>query len=298
MLDTRTPLVDWPAQRPLQGNVRAKHRLLDTGLFEDAKLVELFDRHRPHELLVYRMGDDHRNLDDFQLGDRGKLTASELLEAVYQGTLWLNVINMTKNDAVFKQLVDRIYDELEATLPGFETVQRSANLLISSPTAKVYYHADAPLNMLWHVRGRKRVWVYPGDERFAPQEWVEMLFTRESDDDLPYRPELDRYATPYDLEPGDMLTWPQNTPHRVDNLEGLNVSLTTEHYTPAALRKRVTYLANRYFREWLGWPMRDVRVDGARAALKRTAFRIARRLPGLRSASAYRNRAKFSLDER
>ena len=87
-----------------------------------------------------------------------------------------------------------------------------------------------------------------------------------------------------------------NTPHRVDNLEGLNVSLTTEHYTPYAAKKRLTYLANRYFRDWLGLPMRDVRVDGARAAFKRTLFRIVRRLPGLRTADAYRDRAKFLLE--
>ena len=291
-------LVDWPPNRLLEGNVRVRHRLLDTGLFEDARLVELFDRHRPAELLVYRMGSDHRKLDDFQLGERGTLTAAQLLEAVYQGRFWLNIVNMTKNHPVFAQLVDDLYDELEATLPGFETVYRSANLLISSPAAKVYYHADAPLNMLWHVRGRKRVWVYPGDEPFAPQEWVEMLFSRESEDDLPYRPEFDQHATPYDLDPGDMLTWPQNTPHRVDNLEGLNVSLTTEHYTPYALKKRLTYLANRYFREWLGLPMRDVRVDGTRAALKRAAFRIARRLPGLGPFTPYLDEAKFSLDGR
>jgi hypothetical protein len=291
-------LVDWPPDQLLEGTVRIKHRLLDTGLFEDAKLIELFDRHQPEELLVYRMGGDHRNLDDFQLGERGTLTATQLLDAVYQGSLWLNILNMPRNHPVFAQLVDGLYDELEAKLPGFETVYRSANLLISSPTAKVYYHADAPLNMLWHVRGRKRVWVYPGDERFAPQEWVEMLFSRESEDDLPYRPELDRHATPYDLDPGEMLTWPQNTPHRVDNLEGLNVSLTTEHYTPHALKKRLTYLANRYFREWLGLPMRNVRVTGARAALKRAAFRIVRRLPGLRPFTPYLNEAKFSLDGR
>jgi hypothetical protein len=267
-------------------------------LFDDAKLVELFDRHHPEELLVYRMGSDHRQLDDFQLGERGALTATQLLDAVYEGRLWLNILNMPRNHAAFAQLVNGLYDELEEKVPGFETVYRSANLLISSPSAKVYYHADAPLNMLWHVRGRKRVWVYPGDERFAPQEWVEMLFSREAEDDLPYRAEFDEHATPYDLDPGDMLTWPQNTPHRVDNLEGLNVSLTTEHYTPDALKKRLTYLANRYFREWLRLPMRNVRVHGVRPALKRAAFRVARRLPGLSPFQPYVDQAKFSLDGR
>jgi hypothetical protein len=297
--ETRLPnrnLIDWPADQALQDRIaRCKHSLLDTGLFTDGKLIELFDRHDPDELLVYRMGEDHHKLDDFQYGSRGNLTATQLLDAVKAGKLWLNIINMTSNHEIYDELVDDIYDELEQKVPGFRTVYRSANLLISSPGAKVYYHADAPLNMLWHLRGEKRVWVYPGDERFAPREWVEMLFTRESDDDLPYRPEFDQHATPYDLHPGEMLTWPQNRPHRVENVSGVNVSLTTEHYTPQAMKKRMTYLSNRYLRKWFHLPATDVSLDGPRAAAKRTAFRIARRIPGLREAQAYDDDAKFEL---
>ena len=288
-------LIEWPTGQAMQDVVRARHRLRETGLFSDEKLIELFDRHDPDELLVYRMGEDHHKLEDFQYGSRGSLKAAELLDAVRAGKLWLNVINMTTNHAIFENLVNDIYHELEGKVPGFKTLFRSANLLISSPTAQVYYHADAPLNMLWHLRGEKRVWVYPGDERFAPRKWVEMIFTRESDDDLPYRPEFDEFATAYDLKPGDMLTWPQNRPHRVENLSGVNVSLTTEHYTPEAMKKRMTYLANRYLNKWFRLPTTDVRLDGPRASLKRTMFRIARRLPGLRESSGYEDDAKFTL---
>lgn len=295
----RGRLVDWPPGTPAEGQVaRAEHRLRDTGLFEDQALIDLFDRHDPEDLLVYRMGDDHHKLDDFQYGSRGDLGAAELLQAVRDGRLWLNIIHVTYHHAEFRSLVDALYDELEATCAGFRALQRNANLLVSSPRARVYYHADAPLNMLWHLRGRKRVWVYPNEERFAPREWVEMIFTRESDDDLPYEPAFDAYATPYDLAPGQMLTWPQNTPHRVENLEGLNVSLTTEHYTPAAMRKRVTYLANRYLRGWFGLPTYDVRTDGAGAMLKRNLFRIARRLPGLHEYEEADDDAKFQLSRR
>lgn len=289
-------LIDWPAHQILEGRVmRARHHLLDTGIFTDEKLVELFDQHEPENLLVYRMGDDHHKLDDFQFGRRGKLTATQLLEAVKAGHTWLNIINMTRHET-YRLLVDGIYDELEKKVPGFRTVHRSANLLVSSPNAKVYYHADAPLNMLWHLRGEKRVWVYPCDERFAPREWVEMLFTRESDDDLPYRPEFDQFATAYDLRPGEMLTWPQNMPHRVENLGGLCVSLTTEHYTPQAMKKRMTYLANRHLRKWFHLPATGVELDGLSALLKRSLFRIARRMPGIHEAVAYDDDAKFSLD--
>lgn len=293
---TETALIDWPDHQPLAGHVvRARHHLLDTGLFSDEKLIELFDRHDPDELLVYRMGDDHHKLDEFQYGSRGSLTAAQLLDAVRAGKLWLNIINMTDHHEHFDHLVDALYDELERKVPGFRTVFRSANLLVSSPNAQVYYHADAPLNMLWHLRGEKRVWVYPGDERFAPRKWVEMIFTRESDDDLPYRPEFDEHATAYDLKPGEMLTWPQNRPHRVENVSGLNVSLTTEHYTPEAMKKRMTYLSNHYLHKWFGLPTTDVSLDGPRAALKRTAFRVARRLPGFRESRPCDDDSKFTL---
>lgn len=276
--------------------MRVKHQLLDTGLFDDGALLDLFDRHDPGELLVYRMGDDHRNLDDFKYGSRGGLSAAELLEAVKAGQLWLNIINLTRQHSEFRELVDAMYEQLEDTVPGFTTVFRSANLLVSSPTSQVFYHADAPLNMLWHLRGEKRVWVYPSSEKFAPREWVEMIFTRESDDDLPYKPDFDQYATAFDLKPGDMLTWPQNTPHRVENICGMNVSLTTEHYTPRAMKKRMTYLSNHYLHRWFGLPTTGVALDGPSAALKRTAFRVARRLPWLHEARESDDRSTFSLD--
>lgn len=290
-------LIDWPPGQALEGQVvRARHHVLETGLFSDEKLVELFDQHAAEDLLVYRMGEDHHHLDDFQLGSRGGLTATQLLDAVKADRLWLNIIHVTTHHRAFRELVDRLYDELQQKVPGFRTVYRSANLLVSSPTAKVYYHADAPLNMLWHLRGEKKVWVYPGDERFAPREWVEMLFTRESDDDVPYRPEFDLDATAYDLRPGEMLTWPQNVPHRVENCGALCVSLTTEHYTPQAMKKRMTYLANRHLRKWFHLPTTGVSLNGPSAAMKRMMFRIARRIPGFKEASGYEDSSKFSLE--
>src|SRR5690606_19445440 len=117
-----------------------------------------------------------------------------------------------------------------------------------------------------------------------------------SDDDLPYRPEFDRDATAHPLLPGHMLTWPQNRPHRVENVQGLCVSLTTEHYTPDAMKKRMTYLANRYLREWLHLPTTGTALDGPAAVAKRGLFRVARHLPWFHEASADGDPAKFTLD--
>ncbi len=43
--------------------------------------------------------------------------------------------------------------------------------------------------------------------------------------------EFDAYATQFDLEPGDVLSWPQNSPHRVHVVEGLSVSISSFHQT-------------------------------------------------------------------
>ena len=122
-------------------------------------------------------------------------------------------------------------------------------LLISSPGALVYYHADGPASVLWHIRGRKRVWVYPAlEEHFLKRELLEDIFTGSRHEYVPYQNGFDAAAQTFDLDPGQWITWPQNAPHRVTNLDIVNVSLSTEYFTPAnRARARVT-VANRFFR--------------------------------------------------
>jgi len=275
--------VAWPRQNAESlgdAVLRSEHDLTTLGLFDDTNLLKIFDSHPRDQLLIYTMGNDHTQLDDFRFGSRGDLSSDELLEQVKQGRLWLNILDLQFHHAEFHDLINGLYDELESKTPGFKAHQRSANLLVSSPTSQVYYHADAPLNMLWHLRGKKRVWVYPpNDFRFASAESLEKIFSGETEDDLPYDPGFDDVADIFDLSPGDMLTWPQNTPHRIENQEGLNVSMTTEHYTYAAYRRRTVFMANYYFRRWFHLPMRSTRTEGAVANLKRLSYRLCRQLP-------------------
>ena len=108
-------------------------------------------------------------------------------------------------------------------------------LLISSPKAQVLYHFDSPLVMLWQLRGRKRVWVYPPEAPYLQREQVEALVTGRSTEQIPYDPAWDRAAQVFELEPGMMVSWPQNAPHRVENGDMLNLSLSIEFMTPEAL---------------------------------------------------------------
>ncbi len=262
----------------------AQHRLPTLELFDDDKLVELLDRHPRGDLSINTMGDDPVRRDQWQEGRAGSLDAAQLLEAVGAGRIWLNVRRMMDHHPEYGELVSALYAELEQTCPGLRTFNHSANLLISSPGAQVYYHLDCPANMLWHIRGRKRVWAYPLEAGLVSDETIEGVLCGEKPEELAFRPEWDELAAVHDLEPGEMITWPQHTPHRVANTEGVNVSLSTEHMTPRAARRNNVYLANRHFRRLLGGKWKRTQLDGWRPALKEFALRASRRLPGLAPA--------------
>jgi len=251
----------------------ARHRIHSTGLFSDDALADLIDKHPSNYLTIAAMGRD-QNKFEWMVGDRNGLSARELLSAVRNGKLWLNVIAITRFHEEYKKLIDSVYNELEANNPRFQAKNRSGNILISSPNAMVYYHIDLPVNMLWHLRGEKRVWVYPPfDPRFVSSRNIERLIAGEMAEDMPYHAWFEDYALSFDVKPGDLITWPQNTPHRVTNLDGLNVSLSTEHRNARAQRRLNVHRANRLLRQRFGYDSRNTSPDGISARTKEAAIR-------------------------
>ncbi|HKE94601.1 MAG TPA: hypothetical protein VKB34_09870 [Povalibacter sp.] len=262
-------------QRPMVGT----HNLQHHELFSDEALIDLLDRFPRQHLYAWATGRDASRPQENQLAANADASGAELLRAVRAGRFWLNVTRIDRADARYRALIDEIYGQLTATVPGFVPLASQGALLISSPRAVVYYHADAPANMLWHVRGHKRVWIYPDlDERYMQQSVLEDIFAGVRHEYLPYESSFDAAATVYDLEPGQWTTWPQNAPHRVTNLDDLNVSLSTEHYTVASRRRERVYLANRFLRARLHVRNPSPRETGAVAALKTIFHRVANRL--------------------
>ena len=46
---------------------------------------------------------------------------------------------------------------------------------------------------------------------------------------MPYADWYDRHTQVFDLEPGQMLNWPLNAPHRIENLNTINTSTTVSY---------------------------------------------------------------------
>jgi hypothetical protein len=237
--------------------VVATHNLGKSPLFTDAELESVLDDYPDEKLHILTMGADPLRSDDNEKILRGGARGADLLEAVRRGRLWLNITNIDAVDARFRKLTDDLYEGVSLAVPSFRAVETHATLLLSSPNAMVYYHVDGPPSFLWHVRGRKQVWVYPPlNEALLPRPLLEDVFAGVRQEYVPYRHEFDRQAESFVLEPGEVAMWPQNAPHRITNLDSLNVSLVTDHYTETAKRRARVYKANRFLRAKVRVPAR------------------------------------------
>ena len=266
-----------------KGVLVAPHGLGETGLFTDDALADILDTHPEADLSISTMGVDPE-VFDWRDGHRNGVSGKDLLQLIRDGQLWVSCRKMIDHHPDHAKAIHQLYDEMEASKKGFKAEQRTANLLLSSPTTWVPFHVDMPVNMLWHIRGTKRVWVYPHfDKRFASAHVLEKVCSGEWSEDVPYDQSFDKYALVYDAQPGQLITWPQLAPHRVRNLEGLNVSLSTEHKNARARRRINVHTGNHLMRTKFGKACQSIEVEGfaahAKQALSR-AFRLADKFVG------------------
>ena len=252
------------------------HEYHQLPLFETSELIALLDNYPRENLQAFTMGSDPTARDEWKSVDIAKESAGkDLWNAVEKGRLWLNIISLEKVSPEFGELVKGMYAHLSDRAPHLGNLTASyTTLLISSPGAQVYYHLDESPNMLWHIRGQKRLWVYPAmDLEIVPQDFLEEIYTGEISEFLPYQPEFDQRAESFLLTPGKVVSWPHNAPHRIENLD-MNVSLTTSFRAPFQYRRALVQQANRYILRNLGIKNRSMKEEGIRSAAKRLSYRI------------------------
>jgi thymidylate synthase ThyX len=166
--------------------------------------------------------------------------------------MWLNMRAVETVDPEYRELLNKIFDEFEGYVPGFETFKRKMGILVSSPKVQVFYHADVPGQSLWQVEGKKRVYVYPNEAPYLKPESLESIILGEQEEEIPYERSFDDGAEVYDLKPGEMVHWPLNCPHRVENEDCLNISVTTEHWTTDLRKQYAVNYANGILRRKFG----------------------------------------------
>ena len=207
------------------------HTLVEQGFATDESLAAILDRY-PAELFDINLYDyDDDGQVSLRTGARGRLDGGELLAAIQQGRLWVNMRQVETGWPELWAAAIAEFGKVQGAYPGMRAVKNAGQLILSSPKARVPYHFDPAGVVLFHMRGRKRVYVYPGDEHHLPEKNMEQVVARQTTEELPYTLAFEQDAQVMDLEPGQALTWPIYAPHRVENLDRFCVSLSMDFQT-------------------------------------------------------------------
>jgi hypothetical protein len=220
------------------------HTLPEHPLFSMAALARLIETlPRENDMLMHsgRVGSDKKLWIEGEIGD---LSGEEVIEAIRRGNLWLLVRRVEDVSEAMSHLLEQVYDEIDSNVEGgYPTFNRISDILISSPSAQVYYHFDHNGQTLWQIHGSKRVYVYPNRPPFLTKEMLEYTALYADETSVPYEQWYDKEAKVYELKAGQMVHWPLFSPHRVENLE-FSVSYTTQYYTPRIRRLAKVHAGN------------------------------------------------------
>ncbi len=229
-----------------------KHNLHEHPIFSDEGLIKILDAYPRDKLEVFTMGKDPHGWGQWCLGRHNNLSGAELMEAVKNGRIWLNLRGTNKAAPEVNEVCEALFNEIEQKT-GVNTFKHDMGMLISSPNAQVYYHADMPLVLLVQIRGTKKVYLYPPEDPYLTDEQMESIAIKEKDEQLRPKPEWDNDCLLiHDLKPGELLTWRQNAPHRIENHDCVNVSFSTEFLTTEVLIRANTLYANGCLRRYFG----------------------------------------------
>lgn len=263
------------------------HSLIAQGFAEDAALAEVLDRY-PAELFDINLYDyDDEGQASLRTGARGRLDGGQLLEAIQQGRLWVNMRGIETGWPELWAAAMVEYRRIEKTYPGMKAIKNAGQLILSSPKARVPYHFDAAGVVLFHLRGRKRIFVYPGDEAHLPERNMEQVVARQTTEELPYTQAFEADARIMDLEPGQALTWPLYAPHRVENLDRFCVSLSMDFQTwPSRFRNGALY-TNAVMRSRGGSPRFTDQMGPGELAARWAASLALRRMGALKNRIAH-----------
>ena len=274
--------------------IKLGHRLVETGLFSEDAIARLIDDYPEDKYNLNSMGPDPRN-KVWREGNVAGHTGTQVLEAISKGRMWINLRRVMEVDPEYDALLKEIFAEFEALVPGLHTYKHNLGILVSSPGAQVYYHADIPGQALWQIAGRKRVYIYPNSAPFLEPQSIENIVMGTQEEEIHYETWFDAHAEIHDLKPGDMLHWPLNGPHRVVNEDCLNISVTTEHWSNEIRNAYAVNYANGIMRNHLGLSPRNRETSGL-SVYPKAALTLAWKKMKLNKASEFVRKIDFHID--
>lgn len=223
------------------GSVVIDHNLHHLDIFNDENLAHAIEQH-PSDLL------DICLKGSFIQVDRNGMSGENVLKCVKNGLLWINLRRIESFDNPIGNRIKQMHVESNQLLKR-KTYNHVGGLLISSPLSGAGYHFDLTDVTLWHIRGKKDIFIYPAEEPFLMKDGLEKIALGRGVEKIPYELEFDAHAKVFTLLPGHMISWPHLVPHKVENGDCLNVSLSLESVTMASRFRLGSHFFDAYTRK-------------------------------------------------
>ncbi len=223
------------------------HGLTGHRLFELESLVELSQRIRPVDV-EQNLANLPIEVDPSTVQHNG-LSVADSIRSIEQNGSWM-VLKFIEQDAIYRQLLDEILDELEpvVTARTGAMIKREAFIFVSSPDAVTPFHMDPEHNILLQLRGEKTMMLFPAADPDLTPGALQEEFHRGAHRNLPFRDEFAGKGQPISLTPGEGLYVPVKAPHWVQNGTATSVSLSVTWRSEWSYREADAHAFNRLLR--------------------------------------------------
>lgn len=223
------------------------HGLTGHRLFELEALVELSQRIRPVDV-EQNLANLPIEVDPSTVQHNG-LSVADSIRSIEQNGSWM-VLKFIEQDAIYRQLLDEILDELEpvVTARTGAMIKREAFIFVSSPGAVTPFHMDPEHNILLQLRGEKTMMLFPAADPDLTPGALQEEFHRGAHRNLPFRDEFAGKGRPISLTPGEGLYVPVKAPHWVQNGTATSVSLSVTWRSEWSYREADAHAFNRLLR--------------------------------------------------
>jgi len=262
-----------------EGPHKLRHNLAAHPLLELDALAELGEA-LPAASVEYNRGDVPISVDGKPAGNG--LAIGETIRGIAHTGSWAVLKNIEQQPA-YAALLAELLGELEAAIvrKTGRMMKTQGFVFVSSPDAVTPYHFDPEHNILLQLTGQKAMTVFPaGDPECAPDRVHEAYHTGGARE-LAWRNELADHGQTFRLAEGEATYVPVMSPHHVKNGSAPSISLSITWRSEWSFAEADARAFNSVLRKW-GLDPRPPGRWPARNRVKAFAWRVLRRLPGIR----------------
>jgi hypothetical protein len=237
-----------------------RHALCSHPLLQLSRLRQLAESFAGSDHLSFVLPNRKKNSAFYTLTEsEAKKDIRHTFDQLESPGTWVGIY-FAEADPDYRELITSALDSMkpmiEARDPGMYGY--SLFFFIAAPPTVTPFHIDRENNFNIQILGRKRLRIWPADDRQAvPDEAIEEFFVNGSLNKLRLREELESRAVDLEISPGEGVYFPTPAGHFVTTDDtgwakpgdGVSVSMALTYFTAATRRRAHAHLLNQFMRQ-------------------------------------------------